>query len=322
MSVPHLPDPVNYAIPAFVALVLAEMFVARMRDRRRFCPRDTLTSLGLGLGSTVAGLLTGGFVYALAMGVYQFRIFTIPFTWYWFVLAFVLDDLAYYTFHRAAHRVRWFWASHVIHHSSQHYNLTTALRQTWTGFISASFLFRLPLFLIGFHPVMIFFVAGLNLIYQFWIHTEVVGRMPRWFEAVMNTPSHHRVHHATNPRYLDKNYAGVFIVWDRMFGTFVEERADDRPRYGIVKDLGSFNLLWAAFHEWIGIARDVVAAPNLRSRILYMFAPPGWSHDGSRDTSEVIKARWEARQKAGDAWKQPTSSSSVEDPAAAPSRAA
>lgn len=322
MSVPHLPDPVNYAIPAFVALVLAEMFVARMRDRRRFCPRDTLTSLGLGLGSTVAGLLTGGFVYALAMGVYQFRIFTIPFTWYWFVLAFVLDDLAYYTFHRAAHRVRWFWASHVIHHSSQHYNLTTALRQTWTGFISASFLFRLPLFLIGFHPVMIFFVAGLNLIYQFWIHTEVVGRMPRWFEAVMNTPSHHRVHHATNPRYLDKNYAGVFIVWDKMFGTFVEEREDDRPRYGIVKDLGSFNLLWAAFHEWIGIARDVVAAPNLRSRILYMFAPPGWSHDGSRDTSEVIKARWEARQKAGDAWKQPTSSSSVEDPAAAPSRAA
>jgi sterol desaturase/sphingolipid hydroxylase (fatty acid hydroxylase superfamily) len=318
----HLPDPVNYAIPGFVLLVLAEMAVARLRDRKRFCPKDTLTSLALGLGSTIAGLLTAGFVYAIAMGVYQFRIFTIPFAWYWFVLAFVLDDLAYYAFHRAAHRVRWFWASHVIHHSSQHYNLTTALRQTWTGFVSASFLFRLPLFLIGFHPAMIFFVAALNLIYQFWIHTEVIGRMPRWFEAVMNTPSHHRVHHATNPRYLDRNYAGVFIVWDRMLGTFEAERADDMPRYGIVKDLGSFNLLWAAFHEWIGIARDVWAAPNLKSRIGYMIAPPGWSHDGSRDTSEVIKARWEAREQAGVAWKQPTSSSSVEDRAAAPSRAA
>ncbi|MEP9358845.1 sterol desaturase family protein [Sphingomonas sp. KR3-1] len=319
---PHLPNPVDYAIPAFVALILAEMAVARLRDRRRFCPKDTLTSLALGLGSTVAGLLTAGFVYAMAMWVYQFRIFTLGWAWYWFAIAFVLDDFAYYVFHRSAHRVRWFWASHVIHHSSQHYNLTTALRQTWTGFVSLGFLFRLPLFLLGFHPLMIFFVAGLNLIYQFWIHTEVIGRMPRWFEAVMNTPSHHRVHHATNARYLDRNYAGVFIVWDRWLGTFEEERVDERPRYGIVKDLGSFNLLWAAFHEWVGIARDVWAAPDLKSRIGYMWMPPGWSHDGSRDTSEIIKARWEARQNRGIAWKQPTSSSSVEDPAAAPSRAA
>jgi len=322
--VPLLPDPVTYAIPGFVVLILAEMLIARIRDRRRFCPRDTLTSLALGLGSTVAGLLTTGLVYALATWLYQFRIFTIGFAWYWFVFAFVLDDFAYYLFHRAAHRVRWFWASHVIHHSSQHYNLTTALRQTWTGFVSISFVFRLPLFLIGFHPAMIFFVAGLNLIYQFWIHTETVGRMPRWFEAVMNTPSHHRVHHATNPRYLDKNYAGVFIIWDRMLGTYEPERDDERPRYGIVKDLGSFNVLWAAFHEWIGIARDVWAAPDMKSRIGYMIAPPGWSHDGSRDTSETIKARWEARQQQqrGDAWKQPTSSSSVEDRAGAPSQAA
>jgi sterol desaturase/sphingolipid hydroxylase (fatty acid hydroxylase superfamily) len=320
--VPHLPNPVDYAIPGFVTLVVAEMFVARMRNRQRFCPKDTLTSLALGLGSTVAGLLTAGFVYAIAMWLYQFRIFTIGFAWYWFVLAFVLDDFAYYVFHRTAHRVRWFWASHVIHHSSQHYNLTTALRQTWTGFISLGFLFRLPLFLIGFHPVMIFFVAALNLIYQFWIHTEVIGRMPRWFEAVMNTPSHHRVHHATNARYLDRNYAGVFIVWDRWLGTFEGERDEDKPRYGIVKDLGSFNLLWAAFHEWVGIARDVWTAPDWKSRIGYMWMPPGWSHDGSRDTSEIIKARWEARQQAGGAWKQPTSSSSAEDPAGAPSQAA
>jgi sterol desaturase/sphingolipid hydroxylase (fatty acid hydroxylase superfamily) len=293
-----LPDPVKYAIPAFVALVLAEMLVAWAKDRRRYCPRDTLTSLALGTGSTVAGVLSATAVFALAMWVWQFRIFDIGYQWYWFVIAFVVDDLAYYVFHRSAHRVRWFWASHVIHHSSQHYNLSTALRQTWTGFVSIGFIFRLPLFLIGFPPPMVFFVAGLNLIYQFWIHTEVIGRMPRWFESVMNTPSHHRVHHATNARYLDRNYAGVFIVWDRMFGTFEAERDEDPPRYGIVRDLGSFNILWAAFHEWIGIAKDVWNAPTFTAMWHYMVKPPGWSHDGSRDTSEVIKARWEAKQKA------------------------
>lgn len=318
-----LADPVTLAIPAFVLLVLAEMIVARIKDRSRYEPRDTLTSLLLGTGSTVAGVLSGGLVFALATWVWQFRLFDISWAWYWFVLAFVLDDLAYYVFHRSAHRVRWFWASHVIHHSSQHYNLSTALRQTWTGFFSLGFLFRLPLFLIGFPPAMIFFVAGINLIYQFWIHTEVIGRMPRWFEAVMNTPSHHRVHHATNPRYLDRNYAGVFIVWDRIFGTFEPERDDDRPRYGIVHNLGSFNVLWAAVHEWVGIAKDVWRAPTWRARLNYMIRPPGWSHDGSRDTSETIKARWEAtRQERGEAWKKPISSSSDVDRAGAPSQAA
>ncbi|GHH18516.1 hypothetical protein GCM10008023_24470 [Sphingomonas glacialis] len=287
-----LPDPVHYAVPGFIALVLAEMIVARIKDRTRYEPKDTLVSLALGLGSTVAGALSVGLVFALSLWVWQFRLFDIGYAWYWFVLAFVLDDLFYYVFHRSAHRVRWFWASHVIHHSSQHYNLSTALRQTWTGFVSLGFVFRLPLLLIGFPPAMLVFVAGLNLIYQFWIHTEMIDRMPRWFEAVMNTPSHHRVHHATNPRYLDTNYAGVFIVWDRLFGTFEPERADDRPRYGIVKNLGSFNLLWAATHEWIGIAQDVWRAPGLRAKLGYLVMPPGWSHDGSRDTSETIKAQW------------------------------
>ena len=294
---PALPDPIAYAVPGFVALVLAEMLVARIKARDRYCPRDTLTSLMLGLGSTVAGALSAGAVFALATWVHRFRLFDIGWAWWWFALCFVLDDLAYYVFHRSAHRVRWFWASHVIHHSSQHYNLSTALRQTWTGFFSLGFLFRLPLFLIGFPPAMVFFVAALNLIYQFWIHTEAVGRLPRWVEAVMNTPSHHRVHHATNARYLDRNYAGVFIVWDRLFGTFEPERDDDRPRYGLVRDLGSFHLLWAAFHEWVGIAKDVWRAPGWRARLGYLWMPPGWSHDGSRDTSETIRAKWEARER-------------------------
>ncbi len=286
---PTLPDPVTYAIPGFVVLVLIEMLIAKRRDATRYCPRDTLTSLLLGLGSTVAGVLAGGAVYGLATWVHGFRLFDIGWAWYWFVAAFVLDDLAYYVFHRSAHRVRLFWASHVVHHSSQHYNLSTALRQTWTGFFSLGFLFRLPLFLIGFPPTMIFFVAGLNLVYQFWIHTEAVGRMPRWFEAVMNTPSHHRVHHGANPRYLDRNYAGVFIVWDRLFGTFEPEDDAERVRYGLVHDLGSFNVLWAAFHEWAGIARDLWRAP-WGSKLGYLLREPGWSHDGSRETSDMIRA--------------------------------
>lgn len=291
----ELPDPVNLAVPGFVLLVALEMLVVRFRNPSRYEPRDTLTSLSLGFGSTIAGVLTGGMVLAMALWVWQHRLIDIPYAWWAWGLCFVLDDLAYYVFHRSAHRVRWFWASHVIHHSSQHYNLSTALRQTWTGFLSAAFIFRLPLFLIGFPPVMVFFCAGLNLIYQFWIHTEVIGRMPRWFEAVMNTPSHHRVHHATNPRYLDKNYAGVFIVWDRLFGSFQPELDADRPRYGIVRNLGSFNILWAAFHEWAGIAKDVWRAPGLTNKLRYIVAPPGWSHDGSRDSSETIRARWLAR---------------------------
>ena len=311
----ELPNPVDYAVPGFILLVLIEMIVAWVKDRRRYEPKDTLTSLALGTGSSVAGALTTGLLYGLAVWLWQFRLFTIGYAWYWFALCFVIDDFAYYLFHRSAHRVRWFWASHVIHHSSQHYNLSTALRQTWTGFISVAFLFRLPLFLIGFPPAMVFFVGGINLIYQFWIHTEVIGRMPRWFEAVMNTPSHHRVHHATNPRYLDRNYAGVFIVWDKWLGSFEPERDDDAPRYGIVKNLGSFNLLWAAFHEWVGIAKDVWAAPGLRAKLGYLVMPPGWSHDGSRDTSEIIKERWLAKEQAreGAEWKKPTSSSSEAD---------
>ena len=293
-----LPDPVTLAIPAFVVLVLAEMVVARMRARDRYCPHDTLTSLALGLGSTIAGVLTGGMFLGVALWVYQFRLFDISgdfwgYAWWAFPLAFILDDFTYYWIHRAGHRVRWAWAAHVVHHSSQHYNLSTALRQTWTGFFGLTFLIKLPLFLIGFPPPLVAFVAGVNLVYQFWIHTEAIGRMPRWFEAVMNTPSHHRVHHATNPRYLDRNYAGVFIVWDKLFGTFAPEVDDEAPRYGIVRNLGSFNIAWAATHEWVGIARDVWNAP-WGSKLGYIWREPGWSHDGSRETSDMIRARWES----------------------------
>jgi len=236
-------------------------------------------------------------VFSLAMWMYQNRLFDIGWVWWAWPLCFVLDDLAYYWAHRTGHRVRWFWASHVNHHSSQHYNLSTALRQTWTGFIALGFIFRIPLALIGFHPALLLFVGAFNLIYQFWIHTEAIGKFPRWFEYVMNTPSHHRVHHATNPRYLDRNYAGVFIIWDRMFGTFTEEVDSEKIRYGIVRQLGTFNLLWSVFHEWVGIFQDLWSAP-WRHKLSYLVREPGWSHDGSRETSGTIRARWLEAQEA------------------------
>ncbi|MEQ1498628.1 MAG: sterol desaturase family protein [Novosphingobium sp.] len=291
-------NPVDFAVPGFILLVLIEMVWAWRKAPDKYEPRDTLISLGMGVGSNVTGLLMGGLITALYYWAWQFRLLDIGWQWWAWIACFVLDDLAYYWFHRFAHRVRWMWAAHVNHHSSQHYNLSTALRQTWTGTIALGFVFRMPLLLIGFHPVMIFFCGGINLIYQFWFHTEAIHKCPRWFEAVMNTPSHHRVHHATNPLYLDRNYAGVFIIWDRMFGTFQSELEGTRIHYGIVKQLGSFNLLWTAFHEWIGIARDVWSAP-WGSKLGYIWRPPGWTHDGSRDTSDALRALWLAMQ--GDA---------------------
>jgi sterol desaturase/sphingolipid hydroxylase (fatty acid hydroxylase superfamily) len=296
-----LPDPIKYAVPIFVALIIAELFHARATKNPAYEARDTFGSLMLGVGNTVTGILFGGLIVSISSWFSQFRLIDTGFTWWAWIACFVLDDFLYYVFHRSAHQVRWFWASHVNHHSSQHYNLSTALRQTWTGFFAVSFAFRMPLFLIGFPPAMIFFCAGLNLIYQFWIHTEVINKCPRWFEAVMNTPSHHRVHHATNPLYLDANYAGVFIIWDRLFGTFTPERADDPCRYGLIQNLASFNPLRIAFHEWASIGRDLLRAGSVSDVIGYLFGPPGWSPDGSRDTSASLKARYLAQHGLADA---------------------
>ena len=302
----EMPDfsPTQYAVPFFVAAILIEMIWARLKAPEAYEPKDTLVSLAFGLGSTVAGGLFGGFAAFVFLEAYQYRLFDLGEEWWlvWWAwpLCFVLDDLKYYWVHRAGHRVRWMWAAHVNHHSSQHYNLSTALRQTWTGSFTFGLLFALPLILLGFHPVMIATAGGFNLIYQFWIHTEAIDKMPRWFEAIMNTPSHHRVHHATNPRYLDRNYAGVFIIWDKMFGTFEPERGDEHIRYGIIKQLGSFNLLWSVFHEWIGMLTDIWRSP-WRYKLGYLLRKPGWTHDNSRDTSDTIRTRWLARQESGPA---------------------
>ena len=290
-------DPVTLAVPFFVLAVVLEIILGRFgKAKAVYEPKDAATSLLMGFGSTIAGLFTAGLIFTTSLWVYQHRLFDIPMTaiWAW-VLIFFLEDLTYYWFLRLAHERRFWWASHVNHHSSQHYNLTTALRQTWTGGVAGTWLLWLPLSFIGFPPAMVAIQKGFSLVYQFWIHTEVIKRMPRWFEAVFNTPSHHRVHHARNARYLDANYAGVLIIWDRLFGTFTPETDEEPPRYGLVRNLGGFNLFHVAFHEWIGIGKDLLKARSLREVTGYLFGPPGWSPDGSRDTSATLKAKWRAR---------------------------
>ena len=285
------PDVVNMAVPFFIIAILVELGWILWSGRGgRYETRDALTSLLMGAGNVAAGILLGFITWGFLIFLWRLTPLDLGSSVWIVIICFVLDDLRYYWVHRFGHRVRWVWASHVNHHSSQHYNLTTALRQTWTGTFTFMMIVRAPLVLLGFHPAMILFCGGVNLIYQFWIHTEAIGKMPRWFEAVMNTPSHHRVHHGRNPRYLDANYAGVFIIWDKMFGTFVPELEEDKVDYGLVHNIGTFNPIRVAFHEWIALFKDVFKPGlSLRERFLYAFAPPGWSHDGSRDNAERIK---------------------------------
>lgn len=291
------PDVVQLAVPFFIVAIAIELAWIVIKHRGgRYETRDAVTSLIMGAGSVASGILLGFIAWGFFMWLWAITPLDLG-TSVWVVLVcFVLDDLRYYWVHRFGHRIRWVWASHVNHHSSQHYNLTTALRQTWTGTFTFMMVVRAPLILLGFHPAMVLFVGGLNLIYQFWIHTEAIGKLPRWVEAIMNTPSHHRVHHGRNARYLDANYAGVFIIWDKMFGTFVPELESEKPDYGLVQNIGTFNPIRVAFHEWVGIWKDVTQRGlTLKDRVLYAVAPPGWSHDGSRDTSAKIKAKHLAR---------------------------
>ncbi len=295
-DVNSFPEVTQLAIPFFIAAILIELLVIRyFKGRGDYETRDTLTSLLLGTGNVVSGLLLGFVAFGVLMWAWEFRLVDLGASWPVILLCFVLDDLRYYWYHRIAHRSRWVWAEHVTHHSSQHYNLSTALRQSWTGTFTGMFILRIPLALLGFHPLLLAFVGGLNLVYQFWIHTESIGRMWRPIEYIFNTPSHHRVHHATNPRYLDANYAGTLIIWDRMFATFVPELDDDMPRYGIIRNIGTWNPVKVAFHEWIDMFRDAFQPGiSLNARFRYLFAPPGWSHDNSRKGSQALKADYVA----------------------------
>lgn len=283
-------DVILYAIPIFIITLLIEVLYYRHLGKHQdhYDPKDTASSLTMGIGNVLTGLVSKFLVFGALVFVYKFRIFELDRTWvgYW-ILIFFADDFSYYWFHRSSHKIRYFWASHVVHHSSQFYNLGTALRQTWTGNLSGSFVFYLWMPWVGFHPVDVILMQAISLLYQYWIHTELIVKFPTLVEWFFNTPSHHRVHHGSNVKYLDKNHGGILIIWDRIFGTFQLE--EERPNYGLVHNLTSYNPFVIAFHEWRDLFRDVRKAPSLKAAFLYVFGPPGWSHDGSRKTARQMQ---------------------------------
>jgi sterol desaturase/sphingolipid hydroxylase (fatty acid hydroxylase superfamily) len=266
-----------YAIPFFVLLLVVEALSFRhARDDALvgYELRDTRTSLTMGLGNVGINVVWKLFVVTVYAALYELTPLRIPAdAWWAWVLLFFLDDLAYYWFHRVSHENRVFWASHVVHHSSEHYNLSTALRQTWVPMTYMPF--WLPLPLLGFPVWMILLAQSWSLIYQFGLHTERIGRLPRPLEAVLNTPSHHRVHHGANEQYLDRNYGGILIGWDRLFGTYEPE--DERVRYGLTTNLETFNPVRVAFHEYVALARDLRRTRSWRARAGMLWHGPGWT---------------------------------------------
>jgi sterol desaturase/sphingolipid hydroxylase (fatty acid hydroxylase superfamily) len=277
---------IAYSVPVFLVLMFGEMLLRRAsRGGRGYAARDTVASLTMGIGNVVVAGLLKATTFGITVWLSQYALFDLGDAWWMWVLLIAAEDLCYYWFHRAHHEVRVLWAAHVNHHSSRHYNLSTALRQSWTTPITGP-IFWAPLPLLGFDPLHILTVQAVSLLYQFWLHTEHIGRLGP-LEWVFNTPSHHRVHHGRNVEYLDRNYGGILIVWDRLFGSFAPERA--AVDYGLTKNLESHHPVAIAFHEYAAIGRDVVRARSLRDRLGHVLGRPGWSPDGSTQTARQLQ---------------------------------
>ena len=283
-----LMNPAVLAVPFYFGLIWWEYrtlprLQAAGHDVLGYERRDTRASLLFGFVSlATVGALDLGSKF-VAEWLWEYRLTDLGNGVVGWIVALLGWDLMYYWLHRVEHEHRILWSAHVNHHSSEYYNLSTALRQPWAPF--AILAFFPPLALIGVRPWMIAVSGGFNLVYQFWIHTEAVDRLPAWFEYVFNTPSHHRVHHGSQRQYLDRNHGGVLIIWDRMFGTFEPE--DERVRYGLTKNIDTFNL-WKIFdHEIVAIARDVRSATRWRDRFAYVFAGPGWKPASAAEPAGV-----------------------------------
>ena len=280
------PTVLYYAIPFFVLLLVLEYLSFRQvraenEDLVGYDLRDTRTSLTMGFGNVVINFGWKFVVLAAYVGIYELTPLRLSADdWWVWVLLFFADDFSYYWFHRVSHESRAFWASHVVHHSSRHYNLSTALRQTWVPVTYFPFWLWMPA--VGFEPWMVLLAQSWSLIYQFWIHTERIRRLPRWFEAIFNTPSHHRVHHGVNEQYLDRNYGGILIIWDRLFGTYEPEA--ERVRYGLTTQLTTFRPARVAFHEYVAMWHDLRRARRVRDKLGVVFRGPGWTPPGVTET--------------------------------------
>ncbi|MEM9824459.1 MAG: sterol desaturase family protein [Bacteroidota bacterium] len=277
-------------LPLFFAVVAAEFYLDRKHQLDLYLKKDTQASFWMLLLTGVVEFVPKMLAF---MAFYQLHEWSplrdvVDRQWWAWVVLFFVDDFTYYCFHRSNHEVRLFWAGHVPHHSAIRMNYGTALRQG-VGERLHKFFFWMWIPLLGFDVLMVFTVMSINLIYQFWVHTELVRKMPPPLEYIFNTPSHHRVHHASNIRYLDCNHAGVLILWDRWLGTFSEEKDFDPPVYGLTENIRSTAPLHVATHEYQSIWRDVKRAKKWSDKLKYIFYAPGWSHDGPDKRAKVLR---------------------------------
>jgi sterol desaturase/sphingolipid hydroxylase (fatty acid hydroxylase superfamily) len=271
--------PQTIAIPLFAVMIAIEAFILLRRNRSAIDRWDTWTNILMGFVSVGFGFLFGLVTSLGYLFVYENSPLKMPMeaVWPWLILLFA-DDFLYYWFHRVSHESRFFWNFHVVHHSSNQYNLSVAVRQSWFSGM-AHWVFYIPIAALGFPLWAFVLMHGLNLIYQFWIHTELIGKLG-WFEYVFNTPSHHRVHHGVNPQYLDKNYAGIFIVWDRLFGTFEPEV--EKVRYGITTPLTTYNPIWANIHAWVEMFEKMKSLETFGAKLRCLIMSPNMDFEEKR----------------------------------------
>jgi len=285
-------DLIAYVVPLFVAALVVEAIWSRVRGQGLYHLPDTGSSLLMLAASATFEVVPKVALIGVMILFYEISplrgvVGHQPWAW---VLLFFLDDFTYYWFHRLNHEVRFFWAGHVNHHSSEYLNYGTALRQG-VGERVYKLVFWLWLPLLGFDPGMVLLMMGLSLSYQFWTHTEAVRRMPAWYEAILNTPSHHRVQHGSNIRYLDRNHAGVLILWDKLFGTFSAEADEEPVVYGLTENLGTLNPFWVLVHGYAELWRDMRRATTWGDRWRYLVRAPGWSHDGPDKRAKTLRAQ-------------------------------
>jgi sterol desaturase/sphingolipid hydroxylase (fatty acid hydroxylase superfamily) len=285
-------DLIVLSIPIFFLLIGLEVVYDRIKNKKLYRLNDAFANISCGITEQVSGVFAKVFTIAAYDLVFvNFHLFEIPNNWMWWIIAFIGVDFFYYWAHRSSHEINLFWAGHVVHHQSEEYNLSVALRQSAMQKVY-TFYFYLPMAFIGFKTEWFLLISAINLLYQFWIHTEAVGKMGP-LEWVMNTPSHHRVHHGRNPKYIDKNHAGTFIIWDRMFGTFQEE--EERPTYGITTPLNTFNPVFAQVAHYKNIWQDLKQCPGFINKLKVLFYKPGWLPNevgGYRNPPEVIKSEY------------------------------
>jgi sterol desaturase/sphingolipid hydroxylase (fatty acid hydroxylase superfamily) len=280
------------ALPIFIIAVLAELYYEKYKELNLYKGKDLMASVGMMFITLFVEFLPKIIAFITFYYLHEWSPLrdVIGREWWAFGILFFLDDFAYYWFHRMNHEVRLFWAGHVAHHSSEFMNFGTALRQG-AGERLHKYFFWLWIPLLGFDPLMIFVVHSVNLLYQFWTHTELVKKFHPAYEFIMNTPSHHRVHHASNIRYLDRNHGGVLIIWDRIFGTFSEEKDFEKPIYGLTQNIETYNPIKVATHEYGAIWKDIRRVTKWSDRWNYIFNAPGWSHDGEDLRASTLRKK-------------------------------